>query len=219
MPKTVRRERQRDESIFYGDSTNEEILHQANISSARILVIAITDPAATRRTISLAREINPSIYIIARTRFISEMKPLLQLGADYVIPEEFETSIEIFSHVLQKYLVPQNDIEAFIHNIRADGYKVFYSSSASDSLNDLKDQMTDMDMICLRVEKGSAAEKHSLREMDWRKKYGITILAVNREEAIIPNPDGEVILLAGDLIYLLGNEEKVMAAKTLFIKS
>lgn len=215
---TVRREQSRNEPIFYGDSTNEEILHQANLGSARILVIAITDPVAVRRTITIAREMNPALYIIARTRFISEMKPLLELGADYVIPEEFETSIEIFTHVLQKYLVPHNDIEAFIQNIRADGYKVFYNPTPAESLYDLKNKMINMDIICMRLEEGSAAENHTLREMNWRKEHGVTILAMSREQEIISNPDGETIMHKGDLIYMLGNEKNIVSVKDRFIK-
>jgi len=47
--------------------------------------------------IRFVRSINPSIFILVRTRYAAEVDELLKLGADQVIAEEFETSIEIFS--------------------------------------------------------------------------------------------------------------------------
>ncbi|MDX9754565.1 MAG: cation:proton antiporter [bacterium] len=122
---TVLREQQRGEPINYGDASYEEVLHEAGIHEARILVVAISDPNATRRTIALARYLNPTLHIIARTRFVSEIIPLQSIGADAVIPEEFETSIRIFTDVLQKYEVPPPDIEALVDTIREEGYSLF----------------------------------------------------------------------------------------------
>src|SRR6059036_2601631 len=104
---TVRKARADGEPAFYGDATREEILRALGVDRARMLVIAISDPAATRRIVRVAREINPKLYIIARTRYVVEIPELTRLGANVVIPEEFETSIEIFSRVLAQYDVPR----------------------------------------------------------------------------------------------------------------
>ena len=69
------------------------------LSGALSIVIAISDASATRRIVEMARRLNPSVYIIARTRYTKEVNPLYSLGANDVIPEEFETSIEIISRV------------------------------------------------------------------------------------------------------------------------
>src|SRR5690606_5304835 len=88
-PDTVREERVKGEPIFFGDATQEAVLRHLHLKDARILVIVINDPAAARRITELARKINPGIHIIVRTRFLREMEPLYQLGANEVIPEEF----------------------------------------------------------------------------------------------------------------------------------
>ncbi|HYE14884.1 MAG TPA: cation:proton antiporter, partial [Pyrinomonadaceae bacterium] len=88
----VREAGARGEQIVYGDATRREVLHYAGVERARILVIAISDPVATRHTASLVRQMNPDIHIIVRTRYMSELQDLRALGADDVIPEEFETS-------------------------------------------------------------------------------------------------------------------------------
>src|SRR3989442_10598488 len=88
-----------------------------------MLVAAISDPAATRRMVRVARALNPRIHIIARTRYVTEIPELSRLGADVVIPEEFETSIEIFARVLAHYNVPRSDIDRLVDQIRSSHYE------------------------------------------------------------------------------------------------
>src|SRR5213596_3175817 len=88
-----------------------------------MMVIAISDPAATRRMVRVARDVNPKLYIIARTRYVVEIPELTRLGADVVIPEEFETSIEIFARVLAQYNVPREEIERLVDQIRSSHYE------------------------------------------------------------------------------------------------
>jgi len=94
-PETVREEKKGGELIYYGDATQEVVLERADIKDARVVVVAINDPTATRRITDIARRMNPKVYIIVRTRYLQELKPLYDLGANEVIPEEFETSVEI----------------------------------------------------------------------------------------------------------------------------
>ncbi|MGH7535890.1 MAG: NAD-binding protein, partial [Gemmatimonadales bacterium] len=120
---SVRNARARGEPAFYGDATREEILRSLGLERAKMLVVAISDPAATRRMVRVARSLSPTIHIIARTRYVVEISELERLGANVVIPEEFETSIEIFSRVLAQYQVARNDIEHLIDEIRASHYQ------------------------------------------------------------------------------------------------
>ena len=78
------------EPVYYGDATQEVVLEKAGGEKARVMVIAISDPAATRRIITTARRMSPGIHIIVRTRFISNVNDLHNLGANEVIPEEYE---------------------------------------------------------------------------------------------------------------------------------
>src|SRR3989441_6665836 len=73
--------------------------------------------------VRVARELNPKLHIIARTRYVIEIPELTRLGANVVIPEEFETSIEIFARVLAHYNVPRDEIERLVSEIRASHYQ------------------------------------------------------------------------------------------------
>ncbi|PKN31243.1 MAG: potassium transporter KefB, partial [Deltaproteobacteria bacterium HGW-Deltaproteobacteria-20] len=121
-PDTVRRERDKGEPILFGDASQTAVLEHINVSKARILAVVISDPAAIGRIVATARTQNPALHIVVRTRFVSEIEPLLQLGAQEVVAEEYETSVEMFIRVLSTYLVPRGDIERFVREIRAEGY-------------------------------------------------------------------------------------------------
>lgn len=139
-PDVVIGEQKKGEQIVYGDATHEAVIGHAGVRSARVVVLAINDPAATRRITEMIRQINPNVYLIVRTRYIKEMESLYRLGADEVIPEEFETSIEIFSRVLDRYLIPKDSIEQLVTRIRQDGYEMF--RSFSDGTSDHKNKKT-----------------------------------------------------------------------------
>ncbi|MFH1995005.1 MAG: cation:proton antiporter [Nitrospinota bacterium] len=193
------------ENIYYGDATHWAVLKQANVSEARIVVIVINDPTATRRITEQTRRLNPKVHLIVRTHYLQEMGSLYDLGADEVIPEEFETSVEIFTRVLEKYLVPRNDIEQLVSEIRAGGYDMFRSLSRREtSLYDLKGQLSDVEINTLKVVEGSRLVGKTLAESNIRKEFGVNILAVRRGGEIISNPEPETEFVTGDVLILLG---------------
>src|SRR3989442_11084471 len=72
--------------------------------------------------VRVARGVNQDLFIIARTRYVVEIPELTRLGADVVIPEEFETSVEIFARVLSHYRVPRETVDQLTDQIRAAHY-------------------------------------------------------------------------------------------------
>ncbi len=150
-PLTVKNEKRVGEPIYFGDASKEAILEFAQVGTARILVIAISDPTSTRAIIAQSKKINPDLYLIARTRFVQEVQALYELGADEVIPEEYETSIEIFTRVLTKYMVPRNEIEKFVEEIRSDGYEMLRSISRQPSYTDISHHIPHYDVCSIRI--------------------------------------------------------------------
>jgi CPA2 family monovalent cation:H+ antiporter-2 len=216
-PETVRRERQKGEPIFYGDATQEEILIHADINEARIIVLVINDPAAVRRITSLAHRLNPKIHIIVRTRYVNELQPLFELGANDVVPEEFVTSVEIFTLVLRKYLVAKEEIERFVTQVRADGYLVLRGiSRGQDSFSDGFRHLHDFEISTFRLSERAPLTGQSLAQVELRKKYGVTVLAVRRNSQMLPNPEPDMQLLAGDLLILMGTPDNLNNSTPLF---
>jgi CPA2 family monovalent cation:H+ antiporter-2 len=222
-PETVRKEKAAGEPIFYGDSTQEAVLSHVKVRQARVVAIGIPDPVATRRVVEIARKLNPSVHIIARTRFFQETGPLYDLGASEVIPEEFETSVEIFTRVLMKYLVPRYEIERFIAEVRSDGYQMFRSiSKQKASFPDLKFALPDVETNMVWVGEGSFLTGKTIANLNLRQRFGITLLAVRRETEIFSNPESSLAICAGDILVVLGKPgdnvrfaEEVRAGKKL----
>jgi monovalent cation:H+ antiporter-2, CPA2 family len=209
-PETVATEKKKGHLIFFGDATNPGILEHAGIGRARILVIVINDPISTRAITQLAREMNPHIFLIVRTRFITDVKLLKELGADLVIPEEFETSIEIFTQVLRKYLVPIDETTRFIHEIRSNTYRMLRQpSSGSADLNDLSKALDSVEIFTLVARKDSPVICQTLAGLDIRRKFGVSILAIRRSGTVIPNPDGDVAICEDDHIITLGKRDAI----------
>ncbi|NVL89690.1 MAG: cation:proton antiporter [Desulfobacterales bacterium] len=204
-PETVRKEQAQGEPIYYGDSTQEVVLLQANIKDARIVAVAINDPTATRRITEIVRRLNPKVHLIVRTLYLQEMKPLYELGADDVIPEEFETSVEIFTRVLTKYLIPKDEIEKLIAKVRSDGYEMFRSlSKESTSFSDLNLQLPDVEISTFRIGERSPLVGKSLARIELRRRYGVTVLAIRRDLEILSNPHAETQLCVNDVLFVLG---------------
>lgn len=216
-PDTVRLEKAMGTPILFGDAGQEMVLRHAGIETARVLVVAVSDPAATRRIVRLARAWNPKVHLIARTRFVQEVKPLYELGADEVVPEEFETSVEIFTLVLRKYLVPRQEIEKLISEVRADGYQMLRSPSwEAVSLADIRLNLPDAEIATLRVCRGAPADGKTLGQIELRKKHGVSILAIRRGEKMISNPDAETAIQGGDVVVALGHPSRIASVIDLF---
>jgi len=215
-PETVRRERANGESILFGDGSQPVVLEHAGILQARVLVVATPDATGTRRIVENARRMNPSVYIIARTRFVTEVAPLYKLGADEVIPEEFETSVEIFSRVLRKYLIPREQIENFIRTIRAGGYDMFRSFSGDHTaLSEIQTSLRDVEVSTFPVDEGCRMAGQTLAELGLRSRTGITILGIRRGDKTIPNPGGEETIHAGDVLLVMGPPDAVASVSDL----
>jgi K+:H+ antiporter len=209
---TVRKARKAGMPIFFGDATQEAVLEHARIHEARTVVVAINDPAATRRITEAIRRLNPTVHLIVRTRYLQEMKPLYELGANEVIPEEFETAVEIFARLLTKYLVPREEIARLISDLRADGYDMFRSLSADPaSVCDLRMHIPDVEIAALRVDADSPLVGRTLVEIGLRKKHRITVLAIRRNSTISPNPDAETRLNQNDVLIVLSSTSDLEA--------
>ncbi len=218
-PDTVRSAQKRGSPIFYGDATQNAVLEHARIESARVLAVVIPDAAATRRIIEAAKNLNPSIHVVARTRFVSETDELRRLGAEDVIPEEFETAIEIFTRVLTTYMIPRQQIQRLAADIRSEGYSLLREERPMSPLIELDRRFSDMDVSGVTIEPGSPAAGKTLEDIALRRDYSLTVVAVGRDGHVEPNPDGSYSLQAGDLLYIFGKHVDVVAALGLFTTS
>jgi len=192
-------------SVF-GDITRKEILERCNIERARLIVFTISDPAATRTSVRLARALNPDLHIIVRTRLVAEVDGLVRLGANEVIPEEFETSIEIFTRVLNHYHIPRNVINAQIQIIRDENYSILRGvPQTAHGLDRVARYLTAGTSDIFLVTDSCRASGQSLGELDISERTGASLIAVVRNEKPFVTPAPDFRIDPGDILVLVGN--------------
>lgn len=212
----VRRAKMNGEKINFGDATRREVLLHAGIAEANVLVLAMSDPPAARRTVALARKLNNDVYIIVRTRYTAEIGELAKLGANEVIPEEFETSIEIFSRVLHRYGIPRSTIEDRIHDIRKQRYEMLRTTSLPvATTSQVSGILQKVRTETIRVPDDSRAIGQTLTELDVRGTTGATVVAIVRDEMVINSPAADLVILSGDIMLVAGDAPSIEKATAL----
>ena len=205
----VSRGRRVGEFVVYGDVTSGEVLHELGIDRARALVLAINDPAALARTISVARQSNPDLYILARTRYVAELEPLCTLGADEVIPDEFEASLQLGANLMRRFSLNEGRILHVLSELRQQHYASLMGADAPlHGLSVLEGGQLDY----LAVPDDSPGLGRSLAEIDLRNSTGVTVVGAIRQERTIYSPSGAFRIEPGDTLMLLGSREDLRRA-------
>ena len=192
-------------NTLYGDATHGEILLRARIRQARLIVFSISDYRATEQGVRLARKLNPDLFIMVRTRSAAHVEKLTEAGATEVIPEEFETSIEIFSRVLREYRIANNVIEQQVELVRMEGYSMFRGLSLTmESLKKFSTYLTVSLTESFHVLEDSWCNGKNLREIELDSEQEVRLIAVVRGKEIHANPDIDFRFKEGDIIVLFG---------------
>ncbi|GBD27130.1 Glutathione-regulated potassium-efflux system protein KefC [bacterium HR30] len=209
-PRRARSAREQKANVVYGDATRPQVLRAAGVEHAQVVVIAISDAAATRRIVSQVRHLAPEVPIIVRTRYVAEIEDLRRLGATEVIPEEFETSVEIFARVLRLLRVPRNIINAQVDLIRQEGYSMLRGLELPrQTLDQLDEILAATTTESFLVTRDSPLCGHTLRDLRLRKETGATVIAIVRNGKPITNPEPDEPLRAGDILVLVGSHQQL----------
>lgn len=201
------------EPIIFGDAARWETLELAGIESAQIMVVLISDPGAIKSCIGIARRINPKLTIICRTRRMNDIEQLLKAGANEVISEEFETSIELFTVVLNHLHVPRNIIRAQTKLLRSDGYEMLRVPSPVKGVSDKLIQIlaagtTDV----FQVMDDHFSQGKSLKSLDLRKITGAMVITVVKGDKNITNPPPDLIIDSGNSLVIVGSHAQIESA-------
>jgi CPA2 family monovalent cation:H+ antiporter-2 len=199
--------------VLMGDIANPHIQAQAGVPEARALVLALSDPTATRHACHLARTISRHVHIIVRTRYVSEIDELHRLGANQIIPEEFETSIEIFTAALREFHVPANVIQAQIRLLRQERYSLLRGmklpGSVVEQLDAILTQGTCETFLLLQH---SPAIGRTLADLGLTGGRGAQVVAVVRGGHATTTFDEEFHLKVADTLVLAGTHGEMEEA-------
>lgn len=205
-----------DHRFFFGDAAYEEVLVHAGIEKARGVVVAVSEQDAIPQIVHAARKKTSSAYILVRTRYLRDVKRILDLGADEVIPEEFETSVEIFGRILARYLSGTSELDRFVSRVRENTYIPFAKENTSLKDTGIPGNLQDLRFRVFPVVPGSLVIGKTPEELNFRKKYGIISLVMRRENnGVILLEENRKIDSYDDMI-LFGSESEIENLSPLF---
>ncbi|MBP7678705.1 MAG: cation:proton antiporter, partial [Thermoanaerobaculia bacterium] len=212
----VSRARAAGVEVLLADATSPAALEIAGIARARALVVTVPDPAASRKIVRMARSRNAGVKTIVRTRYIREVDELRRAGADEVIPEEFETSIEIVARLLRSFHVPGNLVATQIRVLRDEAYRKLRDPHARPEtgrrLSALMAAGTS-DLVLVLPE--MAAIGRTLGALDLESDH-VAVPALLRDGAPLAPPPRDLPIEPGDTLLLVGaHEDLVRATKRL----
>ena len=215
----VSREAKHGVPVYYGDGTNPNVLRHMKVEDAKVLVVAISDPFITRRAVQVAKGLNPKLHVVVRTRYLRELEELHQLGADDVVPEEFETSIEIFSLVLQTYKLPQSFVMQMVTQVRHEGYALLRRSELPELEHHLRGgTLADAAVETCRIDDDSPVQGKTLAEIALPSRTGASVIAWTHAGVTQANPSENTRLMAGDIVVLLGSRVQIRQAMELLVQ-
>jgi monovalent cation:H+ antiporter-2, CPA2 family len=213
----VREYKAKDEPIYYGDASSSDVLSHLGIQNAKMLVCTVSDPITQRMIISNARNLNKCLYILARTRHVRSVEELKKTGANDVIPEEFETSMEIFHRVFLYYNVSPEIIENTLEEIRQNNYS-FLRGSSEDRMSLLGKLhcIPEVDIRSARIKAGSAHIGQTIRELNIRQVTGVSVLAIRRGTELLTTPNLDKPIRENDIILFTGDQKSIGKAILFF---
>ena len=211
-PEVKKKAESHGQPVVFGDAVHEHILRKVNIQEARVVVIGISTPEATKKIVRSIRTFTETGYIIVRTRYIREVEEFLRLGADEVIPEEFETSIEIFTRVLHKYLVPNGEVSGLVNEIRSHNYEMLRERPQEGGVQSRTQiHIPEVEIATLHVQRGkNKIIGRSIAESMIKSEFGITVLAIKREEQYITDIGPDTMIEPNDILYLFGQPDDIL---------
>ena len=198
--------------VLFGDATAAPVMERMHLDAANILVVTTNQLDEVERIIRLAKSINPNLYTIAHTRTVNEIEQVYKFGANYVVPEELETTIEMLALVLRQYHVPRNVIASQVAIIRQDKYRPIIGEQVSAATLDqlpfiLAATTTEAGMIlenspCV----GKTVASSGLKET------GVSLLAIVRDGKPISNPADDFVFQKGDVLIMIGSHADIDTA-------
>jgi CPA2 family monovalent cation:H+ antiporter-2 len=213
-PEVVREARSRGEPIAFGDATRRTILERARVGDARLAIVAVSDPLATREIVRQARRLAPAARIVARTRYVSEVDALRELGADQVIAEEVESGLALVGESLRAFGTAESAVARFVAELRDEGYEPLRGPLELALDPWLTEALEEVCTEWIEVP-GSVPPGTTIGALAVRTRTGASVLAVDRAGATLPNPAPGTALAPGDRVLAFGAPDAIARLRAL----
>ena len=115
--------------VFFGDVTQSSLLNSGGISEASSVIITVNSPDDAQELVSTIRLAQPELPLYVRGHNSDICKKLYKLGANRVISENIEVSLELSEQVLVDFGIDEITAEQQLTAFRQNYYKKIRNST------------------------------------------------------------------------------------------
>jgi CPA2 family monovalent cation:H+ antiporter-2 len=216
-PARIRAARQAGDPVVFGDSADEELLTKIGLRTASAVVISFSDPATSIGILHSVRRLRPEVPVLVRTQDDARIKELQDAGATDVVPETFEASLMLVSHVLMLLHVPVARVVRTLDDIRSNRYAVLRNIVRRGDARPV-DEMSEHreELKSVVVPPGAWAVGRTLIEVR-NRGVEVTFTGVRRSGILGREPAGDTVLRDGDIVVIYGQPEELERAEAVLL--
>jgi monovalent cation:H+ antiporter-2, CPA2 family len=216
-PARIRAARQAGDPVMFGDSSDEELLAKAGLEAASAVVISFSDPATSLGILRSIRRARPDVPVLVRTQDDQRARQLHEAGATDVVPEAFEASLMLVSHVLVLLHVPVARVLRTINDIRSSRYAVLRNVVRRGDARPVDESGEHREELkSVVVPPGAWAVGRSLNEVRGRG-VAVAFTGVRRQGILGREPAGDTVLRDGDIVVIYGQPEELERAEAVLL--
>lgn len=212
-PVRLREARAASEPVFFGDPAQESVLEAAGIATARMIIIAFSNPKQALKILSNVRTLNKKILILVRTMDDNELEALQIAGATEVIPDKLESSLMLAFHMLVLLGQSPQKAQQQILEVKSNRYKFLRGFFEGEKIGHLETTSPEKQSLhAVELTEGAYAIGRTLEELN-AEKFSIKVSSFSRNGYKCNLPTPHTVLQPGDILVLEGNKEEIYNAE------
>jgi monovalent cation:H+ antiporter-2, CPA2 family len=216
-PHRIRTGRQVGDPVVYGDAGQGKVLENVGVAHASVVVITFANPDVALRILRSVRELRPDVPILVRTQDDTKLVELQAAGATEVVPETFEASLMLLSHLLLLVKLPVGQVIRTVNDIRSHRYQMlrqYFREADAEHLDQTHAFREELHSVILPPH--AWAVGRSITDLTERGSQA-TVNAVRRDGIVGREPGPDTVFKEGDVVVVYGTPEAVEHAETLLL--
>jgi CPA2 family monovalent cation:H+ antiporter-2 len=216
-PARIRAARQAGDPVIFGDSADESMLIMVGLQTASAVVISFSDPATSMAILRSIRRLRPEVPVLVRTADDARIKELQDAGATDIVPETFEASLMLVSHVLVLLHVPVTKVVRTVNDIRNSRYAVLRNIVRRGDPRPIDETHEHREEIkSVVVPPGAWAVGRTLRDVRGRG-VEVVFTGIRRMGILGREPAGDTVIRDGDIVVIYGQPEELERAESVLL--
>jgi CPA2 family monovalent cation:H+ antiporter-2 len=216
-PYRIRQGRQAGDPVMYGDAGQSEVLQNVGTARASCIVITFANPPVSLRILRAVRMLSGDVPVLVRTQDDTRLEELKAAGATEVVPETFEASLMLLSHLLLLLKVPVTRVVRTVNDIRTDRYRMlrqFFPAQGAELLDETHAFREELHSVILPPHAWAVGK--SIADLTVRGSTA-SVSAVRRDGIVGREPAADTIFKEGDVVVVCGTPEAVEHAEVLLL--